>query len=133
MTEKTWRGNFFEDFHLGQEIVHPVPRTFGEGDATIYLALYGIRFPLHCADEFARRLGYPRAPLDDWLVFHTVFGRTVADISWNAISDLGNADGRFGVPVYPGDSVRATSHVIGLRETSNREAGIVYVRSRGVN
>lgn len=133
MSEKVGRGNFFEDFRLDQEIAHAVPRTLGEGDAALYLALYGSRFPLHCSNEFARALGCPRAPLDDWLVFHMVFGRTVADISWNAISNLGYADGRFGVPVYPGDSVRATSRVIGLRETSNREAGIVYVRSRGVN
>lgn len=133
MNEKVRRGNFFEDFQLGQEIAHATPRTLGEGDAALYLALYGSRFPLHCSDDFARKLGYRRAPLDDWLVFHMVFGRTVADISWNAVSNLGYADGRLGVPVYPGDTIRATSRVIGLRETSNREAGIVYVRTRGIN
>jgi 2-methylfumaryl-CoA hydratase len=126
-------GNFFEDFRLGQRLVHPVPRTVTEGDVALYLALTGSRFPLTCADPFARSLGLPRAPIDDILAFHLVFGRTVADISLNAIANLGYADGRFGAPVYPGDTIAATSEVIGLRETSNRQSGVVWVRSIGRN
>jgi len=131
--QKAHRGNFFEDFRLGQELVHATPRTITRGDTAVYLALYGARFPVHCSDVFARSLGYPCAPLDDWLVFHMVFGRTVADISWNAVSNLGYADGRLGAPVYPGDTVSTTSTVIGLRETSSGDTGVVYVRSVGVN
>jgi 2-methylfumaryl-CoA hydratase len=37
------------------------------------------------------------------------------------------------VPVYPGDTLRTTSTVIGLNENSNRKTGVVYVRSVGVN
>ena len=72
-----------------------------------------------------------QSPLDDWLVFHVVFGKTVPDISLNAVANLGYADGRFLKPVYPGETLSAVSEVIGLKESSNRQTGIVYVRSTG--
>jgi 2-methylfumaryl-CoA hydratase len=126
-------GSFFEDFRLGQEIRHATPRTVTVGDAALYIGLTGSRFPLHCSDEFARRLGYERAPIDDLLAFHIVFGKTVPDISLNAIANLGYADCRFGAPVYPGDTLGARSTVIGLKENSKRETGVVHVRSAGTN
>jgi 2-methylfumaryl-CoA hydratase len=130
---KTNPGNFFEDFRLGQEIAHATPRTVSSGDVALYQGLYGGRFALASSAEFARRLGYAQAPLDDLLTFHIVFGKTVPDISLNAVANLGYAEGRFGAPVYPGDTLRATSKVIGLKENSNRQTGVVYVRSTGVN
>ncbi len=130
---KTNPGNFFEDFTLGQRIDHATPRTLTHGDAATYLALTGSRFGLHCAEPFAYALGYPEIPLDDWLVFHTVFGKTVPDISLNAVANLGYAAGRFLAPVYAGDTLSASSEVIGLKENSNRETGTVYVRSIGYN
>ena len=130
---KTNPGNFFEDFALGQEIVHATPRTVTAGDQALYTALYGGRFPLHCSDVFARSLGYAQAPLDDLLVFHVVFGKTVPDISLNAVANLGYADCKFGLPVCPGDTLAASSEVIGLKENSNGRTGVVHVRSTGRN
>ena len=65
-------------------------------------------------------------------MFHVVFGKTVPDISLNAIANLGYAGCRFLGPVYPGDTLTATSEIIGLKENSNRKTGIVYVRSTGL-
>jgi 2-methylfumaryl-CoA hydratase len=130
---KTNAGNFFEDFGLGQKIVHATPRTVTEGDVSLYTALYGTRFAVQSADNFAMDIGYPAAPADDLLVFHIVFGKTVPDISLNAVANLGYADCRFLAPVFPGDSLSATSEVIGLRQLSSGKAGVVYVRSTGVN
>src|SRR5437879_720050 len=130
---KTSPGNFFEDFSLGQVIQHATPRTITAGDVALYTALYGPRFAVQSSDEFARAIGYPRAPVDDLLVFHVVFGKTVPDVSLNAVANLGYAECRFLKPVYPGDTLSASSEVIGLKENSNRKTGIVYVRSRGRN
>src|SRR5690606_24453846 len=130
---KATAGNFFEDFSLGQVIQHATPRTLTEGDVALYASLYGARFAVQSSDAFARALGYPRAPIDDLLVFHTIFGKTVPDISLNAVANLGYADCRFVAPVYPGDTLTAVSEVIGLKENSNKETGVVYVRSRGLN
>ena len=128
---KTSSGNFFEDFKLGQKLVHATPRTLTDGDTALYTALYGSRFALQSADSFARALGYPRSPLDDLLVFHTVFGKTVPDISLNAVANLGYAEGHFVKPVYLGVSLTAVSEVIGLKENSNKQTGVVYVRTEG--
>jgi 2-methylfumaryl-CoA hydratase len=126
-------GNFFEDFRLGQTLVHATPRTMSGGDHAVYMSLYGPRFAVQSADTFAHKLGYPRSPLDDLLVFHTVFGKTVPDVSLNAVANLGYAQCRFLAPVYPGDTLATTSEVIGLKENSNKETGVVYVRSIGRN
>jgi 2-methylfumaryl-CoA hydratase len=126
-------GNFFEDFHIGQELRHATPRTVTAGDAALYIGLTGSRFALHSSDEFARRLGLSGAPIDDLLVFHVVFGKTVPDVSLNAIANLGYANCRFGVPVHAGDTLATRSTVIGLKENSNRETGLVYVHSVGTN
>jgi len=130
---KTTAGNFFEDFRLGQVIRHATPRTATAGDQALYQALYGGRFALQSSSPFAQRCGLPQAPLDDFLAFHLVFGKTVPDLSLNAVANLGYAEGRFGQPLYPGDTVSTVSEVIGLKETSAGDGGIVWVRSVGRN
>jgi 2-methylfumaryl-CoA hydratase len=130
---KTGAGRFFEDFRLDEEIVHATPRTLTTGDAAVYGALFGARFAVPASDPFARSIGFPRAPLDELLVFHVVFGKSVPDVSLNAVANLGYAEGRFGAPVYPGDTISARSTVIGLKENSSRETGVVYVRTTGRN
>jgi 2-methylfumaryl-CoA hydratase len=127
----TGAGNCFEDFRIGQMIRHATPRTVTTGDVALYNALYGTRFAVQSSDALARRLGYRRAPVDDLLVFHIVFGKTVPDISINAVANLGYAGGRFLKPVYPGDTLSAVSEVIGLKENSSRKTGLVFVRSVG--
>lgn len=130
---KTNRGNFFEDFSTGAIIQHAIPRTLTEGENALYIGLTGDRTPLHCSSEFARSLGYERETIHDLLVFHTVFGKSVPDISLNAVANLGYADVRFLAPVYPGDTLRSESRVLGLRETSTGNAGVVWVHTRGTN
>jgi len=130
---KTSAGNFFEDFRIGQKIRHATPRTVTSGDVALYTALFGGRIAFASSDEFARSAGLAAAPVDDLLAFHVVFGKTVPDVSLNAVANLGYAGGRFLAPVFPGDTLSAMSEVIGLKENSNRQTGIVTVHSTGVN
>ncbi|MGF1508436.1 MAG: MaoC family dehydratase [Myxococcota bacterium] len=130
---KTRPGNYFDDFHVGQEIVHATPRTVTEGDVSVYASLFGPRFALGSSSMFAKAFGLPRSPVDDLLAFHIVFGKTVPDISLNAIANLGYAAGRFGALVFPGDTLSTTSRITGLRQNKNGKTGVVYVRSTGVN
>jgi 2-methylfumaryl-CoA hydratase len=126
-------GNFFEDFRIGQLIRHATPRTVTTGDLALYTGLFGGRFAVQSSDSFAKAAGYPRSPVDDLLVFHIVFGKTVPDVSLNAVANLGYAGCYFRAPVYPGDTLSAQSEVIGLKENSSRKTGIVYVRTTGYN
>ncbi|MGB0658686.1 MAG: MaoC family dehydratase [Mangrovicoccus sp.] len=130
---KTNPGRFFEDYAVGQVINHAVPRTVSGGERAMYHALYPARHALYSSDEFARASGLPAAPLDDMIAFHIVFGKTVPDVSLNAVANLGYAQGKFIRPVYPGDTLRSTSEVIGLKQNSNGKTGVVYVRSKGWN
>ncbi len=130
---KTNAGRFFEDYRVGETIVHAVPRTVGVGERALYHALYPERRALHSSDEFARACGLARAPLHDLIAFHTVFGKTVPDVSLNAVANLGYAEGRFLRPVWPGDTLSAVSEVIGVKENSNGRTGVVWVRTTGRN
>ena len=130
---KTSAGRFFEDYRVGETIRHAVPRTLSGGERALYHALYPARHALHSSDAFARACGLPGAPLDDLLVFHTVFGRSVPDVSLNAVANLGYAEGRFLRPVFPGETLSASSEVIGLKRTSSGRTGIVWVRTRGLS
>ena len=133
MTIKTNPGNFFEDFRVGQIIRHASPRTVTAGDQALYTALYGSRFAVQSSDAFAKSIGYAQSPVDDLLVFHIVFGKTVPDVSLNAVANLGYADCRFLQAVYPGDTLSAVTEVIGLKENSSAKTGTVTVRSTGSN
>ena len=93
----------------------------------------GVVFDTGEGDRIAQALGHPAAPIDDLLVFHVAFGKTVPDISWNAVANLGYADARFLVPVYAGDTLRCESEIIGLKQNSNGKNGVVYVRSSAFN
>lgn len=126
-------GYFFEDFEPGARLVHAAPRTLTEADAALYLALTGDRNPVHCAAPVARALGHRARPLDDLLVFHVAFGKTVHDVSYNAVANLGYADVRFLAPVYPGDTLRSESEVLGVKRNSSGKSGVVWVRSRAFN
>ncbi|WP_324752261.1 MaoC family dehydratase [Roseovarius sp. Pro17] len=130
---KTNSGYFFEDYTIGQVIEHAVPRTVSGGERALYHALYPARHALYSSDEFARSCGLPNAPLDDLAAFHVVFGKTVPDISLNALANLGYAEGRWLLPVYAGDTLRSTSEVIGLKQNSNGKSGVVWVRTKGTN
>lgn len=128
---KTSEGNFFEDYRIGQVLAHATPRTVTEGDCALYGALYPSRFALASSAAFARACGFPARPVDDLVTFHTIFGKSVPDISLNAVANLGYAEGRFLRPVFPGETLSATSEVIGLKQNSNGKTGVVWVRTEG--
>ncbi|KGJ12220.1 MaoC family dehydratase [Paracoccus versutus] len=130
---KTNPGRFFEDYRVCQVIRHAVPRTVAEGERALYHALYPARHALYSSDEFAAASGLDGSPLDDLIAFHIVFGKSVPDISLNAVANLGYAEGRWLKPVWPGDTLRSESEVIGLKENSNGKSGVVWVRTRGLN
>ncbi len=130
---KTNAGRFFEDYSVGETIRHAVPRTVTPGERALYHALYPSRHAMASSDAFAQGCGLPAAPLDDLVVFHTVFGKTVPDISLNAVANLGYAEGRWLRPVWPGDTLSSESEVIGAKENSNGKTGIVWVRTTGRN
>ncbi len=133
MATKTNPGRFFEDYAIGQELVHAVPRTVSGGERALYHALYPARHAIYSSDEFARACGLSQSPLEDLAAFHLVFGKSVPDVSLNAVANLGYAEAHFLGQVHVGDTLRATSRVIGLKQNSSGKTGIVWVHTRGFN
>ncbi|MEM1234567.1 MAG: MaoC family dehydratase [Pseudomonadota bacterium] len=129
---KTNPGRFFEDYTVGETIHHAVPRTI-TSERALYHALYPARHALYSSESFAQSCGLPASPLDDMAAFHVVFGKTVPDISLNAVANLGYAQGQWLNPVYPGDTIRSRSEVIGLKQNSSGKTGVVWVRTKGLN
>ena len=132
-TTKTNAGRFFEDYAVGQKLVHAVPRTISGGERALYHSFYPARHAIYSSDEFARVCGLQQSPLDDLAGFHVVFGKTVPDVSLNAVANLGYAEGRFLQPIMVGDTLRSTSEVIGLKQNSSGETGVVWVHTKGFN
>lgn len=130
---KSQTGRFFEDFTPGQILHHPTPRTIREGDVALNIALTGSRAAMFSSSLFAQNCGLSANIVDPLLIFHMVFGKTVPDISINAIANLGYAEGRVLAPVEIGDTLHARSEVLGVKQNQSGENGVVYVRSTGYN
>ena len=54
---KTDPGHCFEDFTLGETLIHATPRTITEGDISLYTGLTGSRFAPQSAAPFAKSVG----------------------------------------------------------------------------
>jgi 2-methylfumaryl-CoA hydratase len=130
---KTNTGRFFEDYSIGQVIDHACPRTLGSGERALYHALYPSRHALYSSDLFAQSCGLKLSPIDDLIVFHIVFGKSVPDVSINAVANLGYAETRWLAAVYPGDTLRSRSTVIGLKQNSSGKTGVIWVKTEGFN
>ena len=125
-------GNFFEDFSIGQKIVHPLPRTISDGDVSLYIAFTGSRFALHSSDTVAIEMGYDKKPIDDVLMFHLTFGKSVQDISLNAIANLGYAEMSFPNSVFAGSGknpiTSSAQHPLSSLKYTPRNVGVFHVK-----
>lgn len=117
---RSFQGNFFEDFTLGQELTCATPRTIDAAMAQLYIALTGERTPAYCDGS---------GLVNPWVVFHVAFGQTVRAISLNAVANLGYAGLQWHGPVHVGETIRTRLEIVGLKENSSKTAGIVWVRN----
>lgn len=129
------KGHFFEEFAPGQTFDHHWGRTLRESDGVLFNSMTLSYNPLYGNDEYARRLGHPRAPLNPYLVFLTVLGLSVEDTSEKeGGAFLGVEYVSFLAPVYPGDTITSHTEVVAVRESASRpDAGIVSWRTEGLN
>lgn len=133
---KPWpRGNVFEDFSTGRTFTHHWGRTLSEADSILFTTLTLHYNPQYLNAEIAKANGDDRGcPINPYLVFNTVFGLSVEDLSEGGGPFLGVDDCVFGVPVHAGDTLVASSEVISARESEKRpEFGIVTWATRGLN
>ncbi len=133
-TRRVSRGYLYEDFTEGRVFDHHWGRTLTAADSLLFSNLSMHYNPIYFNGEYARRLGYDEMVMNPLLVFTTVLGLSVEDLSEAGGPFLGVDDVRFHRPVYAGDTVYARSEVLSRRESASRPGwGIVEWRTSGVN
>ena len=128
------KGHFYEEFELGQVFEHHWGRTLNESDNSLFSTLTNQANPLYFNAEFAKAHGHKGIVLNPMIVFGTVFGLSVEDLSEAGGAFLGVDDLTFEGHVYPDDTLTARSEVINKRESEkNSDVGIVTWHTQGFN
>lgn len=127
-------GRFLDDFTVGDRYRHWPGRTITEADNIQFSLMTMNRHPLHCDSHFAASSEFGRPLINSGLTLAIVLGMTVDDISLNAIANLGWQDIALKAPVFPGDTLYASSHITEVRESrSRRGQGIVVSATEAFN
>jgi acyl dehydratase len=129
-----WKGRPYSDYEPGRVFVHHWGRTINEGDNALFTTLTLSYNPLYYNAPYARAHDHKNVVVNPLLVFNTVFGLSVEDLSEGSRPFLGVEALTFHAPVYPGDTLTARSTVIERRESAkNPGMGIVTWHSEGFN
>ena len=125
------RGRYYEDFTVGDTYKHWPGRTITAADNTWFTLLTMNQHPLHFDEEYAKGTEFGKPLVNSTLTLAIVVGMSVADVSQNAVANLGWTDIRMPAPVFNGDTLYAESKVVDKRESKSRPAqGIVSVATR---
>lgn len=128
------RGNRFEDFSIGRRFVHHWGRTISEADSRLFTSLTLHYNPEYTNAAVAAAHGHPATPVNPLLVFNTVLGLSVEDLSEGGGPFLGVNELVFHRPVYPGDTLFSQSEVIAARLSNSRPGyGVVTWVTVGTN
>ena len=124
-------GRYYEDFSVGETYRHWPGRTITAADNTWFTLLTMNQHPLHFDEEYAKRTEFGKPLVNSTLTLSIVVGMSVADVSQNAIANLGWTDIVMPAPVFNGDTLYAESTVLATRESKSRPTqGIVTVATR---
>jgi 2-methylfumaryl-CoA hydratase len=126
------KGNFLEDFRVGQTLHHKVGKTVTEGLVNAFTEFSMTTNPLSKNRRYAQRYGFRDVVLPPGLTMAVVFSQSVEDISENARANLEYINLRFGAPVYVGDTIEVSSLVLGVKPSSrDKNLGVVHVQTTG--
>lgn len=127
-------GFYYEDFVVGEEIIHSLSKTIFESDNNLFSLLTMNHHPVHTNIDYAQKNQHGKIMVVGTLVFSIVVGMTVPDISGKAIANLGYEDVKHLAPVFINDTLYAKTKILSKRESkSKNDRGIVYVETIGYN
>jgi itaconyl-CoA hydratase len=132
--ERWGHGRDYREFHLGDIHTHHWGRTITEADAILFATQTLAHNPLYLNREYARANGHPDMVVSPYLVLAVVVGLSVEDLSERSEAFLGMRAVDFREPVYPGDTLSATSRVVSVRGSASRpDNGIVTWSTTSTN
>jgi len=129
-----WQGRYFEDFEAGDIYRYRFGRTVTELDNSMFTHLTLNTNPLHFDARFTAQTKWKQILVNSTFTLALVVGMSVPDVSQNAMANLGWEEVKLPNPVFIGDTLYCETEVLSKRESkSYPEAGIVRIRSRGIN
>ena len=123
----------FSDFVPGEIIQHVHSKTVTEGDNNLFSLLTMNHHPVHLDFEYAKNNGHIGPLVVGTYVLSLVVGISVMDISWNAKANLEYNNVIHKNPVYVGDTISASTEVLGKKLTKSGRNGVVEVKTIGSN
>ena len=123
-------GRYFEDFIVGQTILHSASKTIFESDNNLFSLLTMNPHPVHTNIDYAQKQQHGRILVVGTLVFSLAVGITVPDISGKAIANLGYEEVKHLAPVFINDTIYARTRVLEKNESRSKpDRGIVAVET----
>ncbi len=128
-------GLYFEEFTVGRTFDHAWTRTVTEMDNVLFSSLTMNVQPLHLDEEFASKTEFGQRIVNSLFTLGLMIGITVNDTTLGTtVANLGMTDVRFPKPVFHGDTLRAVTRVLMVRESKSRpDAGLVEFEHTALN
>ena len=128
-------GRCFEQWKVGDRIAHDLRRTVTEADNLLITTLTHNPQPLHLDAEYAATTEFGQVVVNGLFTFSLMVGISVGDTTLGTlVANLGYDKVRMPKPVFIGDTLRAETEVVELRESKSRpKAGIVTFWHRAIN
>jgi len=128
-------GKYFEQFEVDQIFIHEIRRTVTDMDNILFSALTYNPAAIHIDHEYARTTEFGRSLVNSIFTLGLVVGLSVQDTTLGTtIGNLGWEEVAFPKPVFAGDTIRAETTVVALRDSKSRPTqGIVTFEHRGFN
>jgi acyl dehydratase len=128
-------GLYYEEFFIGQQFDHPWTRTVTEMDNTMFSLMTMNPQPLHLDAHFAAGTEWGQRLFNSLYTLGIMIGMSVSDTTLGTtVANLGMTDVIFPKPVFHGDTLRARTKVISLRESKSRpDVGLVEFGHEALN
>lgn len=128
-------GRFFDQWTVGDTVAHDLHRTVTETDNLMITTLTHNPQPLHLDAEYAGATEFGRIVVNGIFTFGLMVGLSVGDTTLGTlVANLGYDKVAMPKPVFIGDTLRAETEVVELRESRSRpDAGIVVFAHRMIN
>lgn len=123
-------GRFYDQWQIGDRLTHDIRRTVTETDNLLFSTMTHNPQPLHLDAEAARASEFGRILVNGTFTFALMVGLSVGDTTLGTlVANLGYDKLVHPKPVFIGDTMRAESEVVELRDSKSRpDAGLVTFR-----
>jgi len=127
-------GRYYEDFEVGDTIIHARTKTISESDNNYFCLLSMNHHPVHLDMAYASKTQHGKFLVVGPLIIGLTIGISSQEISGKAIKDLGFDFMKHTGPVFVGDTIRVESMILDKYSSETEtNAGIVVIESRTYN